>query len=177
LKADFSTANPTSAYDTSNFGKVRTLFAKSMRPFFASKVRIWPSLPVLLGASPKFGRVVRDDRNFYEAPDSCPAVHRRTKSLVENKASESLLRKDASSFSPTLIHTSGALELLHEVKGGLFSLCTWRLWLQASIFNKDVLKNPKTGEGPEVAGKKTLEAAAASDTYASRVRLSFRASY
>ena len=24
LKADFSTANPTSAYDTSNFGKVRT---------------------------------------------------------------------------------------------------------------------------------------------------------
>jgi hypothetical protein len=102
------------------------------------------------------------------------------KVFVERKAAESLLRKDASSFSPILIHTPGVLELVcavHEVKGGLFSLGTsWRLWLQASIFNKDVLKNPKTGEGPEVAGKKTLEAAAASDTYASRVRLSFRAS-
>ena len=86
----------------------------------------------------------------------------------------------ASYFSPTLIHTPGVLELacaIHEVKGDLFSLViSWRFWLQASIFNKDVLKNPKTGEGPEVAGKKTLEAAAASDTYASRVRLGFRAS-
>lgn len=39
---------------------------------------------------------------------------------------------------------------------------------KVSIFNKDVLKNPITGEGPEIAGKKTLEAAAAADTYASR---------
>jgi hypothetical protein len=62
---------------------------------------------------------------------------------------------------------------VHEVEGGIFSLSTpWRLWLQVSIFNKDVLKNPITGEGPEIAGKKTLEAAAAADTYASRVRLS-----
>ena len=179
LKADFSTANPTSAYDTSNFGKVRTLFAKSMRLFFARKVRIWPSLPVLLGASPKFGRVLCDDRNFYEAPKACPAVHRTTKKSVQRKAAESLLRKNAS-FCPALLHTQCVLELvcacvkLMKLQGGLFSLgISWRLWLQASIFNKDVLKNPKTGEGPEAAGKKTLEAAATADTYASRVRLRF----
>ena len=52
---------------------------------------------------------------------------------------------------------------LHTVLTGTFSL-------QVEIFNKDVLKNPKTGQGPEVAGKKTLEAAKAADTYASRVR-------
>ena len=45
------------------------------------------------------------------------------------------------------------LALAHGIHG--------RLSLQVEIFNKDVLKNPKTGEGPEVAGKKTIEAAKA----------------
>jgi hypothetical protein len=51
--------------------------------------------------------------------------------------------------------------LIASTKTSFFILCICFYFCQAEIFNKDVIANPITGEGPEVAAKKTLAAAAA----------------
>jgi hypothetical protein len=78
LKADFSTANPTSAYDTSNFGKVRNLFAKSALLLCEDSANL-AEFASVVGRLTQVRSFVRDDRNFCEAPNACPAVHRKTK--------------------------------------------------------------------------------------------------
>ena len=50
--------------------------------------------------------------------------------------------------------------LIASTKTSFFILCICFYFCQAEIFNKDVIANPITGEGPEVAAKKTLAAAA-----------------
>jgi len=194
LKADFSTANPTSAYDTANFGKVRFvpefLFLRHARLAVPRNRLCHVIFTFLCDLND-----VHDDPLYLHPSTQSPlflalldttihicvcAIHIRNLQItrIHTFALACMFLRLAIHFEiymcfPRAAGEAEATSVSCVWHNSLDLACSNHFRLQVEIFNKDVLKNPITGEGPEIAGKKTIAAAekrADTPSYASQVR-------